>query len=184
VHPLASRNPNLPPGLAALVDRLVAADPDARPATAAAVRADLSRYIRATEYSMRPSQVPPTVPPDDVGVPPFVTSAQAAAVGRGTTDSMPKMPDLALAPTAVATAPPAYVPPRPKRRGPAFLWATLLAAFAGAGVWVYMNQSIFDDSALPPLPGPAPTSLAPPRVIDAGLPPGLRAPRPPPSPPH
>jgi serine/threonine-protein kinase len=160
IHPLATRNPGLPPALCALVDRLVAPNPDNRPASADYVRGELSRYVRTTNYvDGRASNVPPTVPPSNQGTPPFVTSQQTAAPGRIATDSMPRMPDLVNAPTAVATAPPVHVPPARRRGalGPVVV-TLLLVAMGAAGTWAYMNQSIFDDSELPPLPGPAPSA--------------------------
>ncbi len=161
IHPLASRNPSLPPALCALVDRLVAPNPDERPASASYVRAELSRFVRTTEYGdgPRPSAVPPTVPPIDQGTPPFVTSSHVAA--RTKTDAMPRRPDFVVAPTAVATAPPVLVPPRRKRGATGAVLVTLFVALIlGGGAWAYMNQSIFDDSEPPPLPGPAPSAPA------------------------
>jgi serine/threonine-protein kinase len=171
IHPLASKNASLPPGLCALVDRLVAPDPDERPASASYVRGELSRYIRSTQQSDRPSAVPPTVPPlDERAPPPFVTS-QAAAVRSGTA-FMPAPPvfgstavaapaPLAPAPTAVATSPPVAITP-PKKRGAAgaVVLTLFVVALAAGGAWAYMNPSIFDDTAPPPLPGPAPTTPA------------------------
>src|SRR5260221_7119897 len=120
VRPLATRNPRLHPGLSALVDRLVAPNPDDRPESAAIVRAELARYVRATDHhgSGASGPVAATLPPDDQGKPPFVTASQTAAAGRTTTDSMPKAPAFAFAPTAVATAPPAATPPRGRPRRP------------------------------------------------------------------
>jgi serine/threonine protein kinase len=161
IHPLASRNPALPPVLCMLVDRLVAPNPDERPASAAYVRGELMRHVRMTGYAeQRPSRVPPTVPPVDQGTPPFVTSSQTAAVPRVATDAMPRMPDFAMAPTAVATAPQVVAPPRRRSVLGPILVVLFLGALGGGGAWAYMNQSIFDDSALPPLPTALPTATA------------------------
>ena len=167
IRPLASKNSSLPPALCALVDRLVAPDPDARPASASYVRGELSRYVRGTQQSERMSAVPPTVPPVDQGLPPFVTAQVAAA--RTHTAVMPEPPVFGVAPTAVATAPPVLLTP-PRRRGAtaAVVVSLVLAAVAGAGTWAYMNPSIFDDSAPPPLPGPAPTAPATVGQLDEG----------------
>jgi hypothetical protein len=115
------------------------------------------------------------VPPDDQGTPPFVTSQQVVAPARITTDSMPKMPNFVNAPTAVATAPPVHAPvhaPVERRRGATgpVLLTLFLATLGGAGTWVYMNQSIFDDSTLPPFPGPAPIAAPSIEHIDTELP--------------
>jgi serine/threonine-protein kinase len=161
IHPLASRTQGLPPALCALVDRLVAPNPDERPASASYVRGELARFVRVTDYTdaQRPSMVPPTVPPLDQGAPPFVTSAQAAV--RTNTAYMPQRPDMVVAPTAVATAPPLLVPP-PRKRGAtgAVLLTLFVALLGGGGAWAYMNQSIFDDSEPPPLPLPLPLPAA------------------------
>ena len=64
---------------------------------------------------------------------------------------------------------------------PAAVFALLAAGFyAGLGIDPSVLPSPLIDQpaprfALPPLPGPAPTSLAPPRAIDAGLPAEQRA---------
>lgn len=171
VHPLGTRRTDLPPGLCALVDRLVAPDPDRRPASAVVARTELAQFARPSrrvpfEDGERPS-VPATLPPDDTA-PPFVTRSQAVVGGRGTTDSMAQVPALAFAPTAVATAPPAPVAPRRSRTG---LWVTLfiVALLGAAGVWAYSNPSVFDTGALPPRPGPAPSAVLPPPPLDTDV---------------
>jgi hypothetical protein len=70
------------------------------------------------------------------------------------------MPDFVNAPTAVATAPPVHVPAARRRGALGPVLVTLFVVALGtAGTWAYMNQSIFDDSELPPLPGPAPSAV-------------------------
>jgi serine/threonine-protein kinase len=170
-RPLSSKNSSLPPGLCALVDRLVTPDPDQRPASASYVRGELSRYARSTQQSERPSAVPPTVPPLDARSPPlFVTSAAVVRTGTAVMAAPPAFgvpptaiaaAPLAMAPTAVATSPPIGVVP-PKKRGSAgvIVVSLFVVALAAGGAWAYMNPSIFDDTAPPPLPGPAPTTPA------------------------
>ncbi|HVW28398.1 MAG TPA: protein kinase [Polyangiaceae bacterium] len=166
IAPLASKNPSLPPGLCALVDRLVSPNPDQRPASASYVRGELSRYVRPTQQNERPSAVPPTVPPLDSGTPPFVTPGTELLATR--TAVMPVPPTFGVAKTAVATSPPVLVA-APKKRGAtgAVVVAVLGVALAAGGTWAYMNPSIFDDSTPPPLPGPAPTA-APSATVVAG----------------
>ena len=113
IHPALTRNPALPVGLADLVDRLVVPDPDARPANAAVVRAELSNYAAGPAFddAGRPSAVPATLPPDDTSAPPFATATHAAlTAARVRTDSMPRMPDFASAPTALPTGVPVAAP--------------------------------------------------------------------------
>jgi len=165
VHPLATRSAGIPSGLCSLVDRLVAPDPAARPPSAAAARAELARFGGGSLHDGGRPSVPDTVPPDDRGVPPFVTAVHAAAVAPVRTDSMPRMSELAFAPTAVATG----APERARARGSKtwIVWtAVALALVTGASVWLYSNQSIFDDTAPPPLPGPAPSALSPAAPLD------------------
>src|SRR5207344_2864058 len=100
--------------------------------------------------------------------PPFGTSQLAAArTGTAVMHAPPvfgvaptavAVSPLGMAPTAVATSPPIMMAPA-KKRGPlgAIMLTLFVAALGAAGTWAYMNQSIFDDTAPPPLPGPVPT---------------------------
>jgi serine/threonine-protein kinase len=164
VHPLATKNPDVPRGVAELVDRLVAPNPDRRPPSAAAAHAELSRQVMAPASSR--GTVSATLPPDD-GRP--AASVGAAATGRVITDSMPEMPSttaaFASAPTALQTHP--AVPPPRGAPVAAIFGIVLVLLLGGASLWAYMNPSIFDRSPAPPLPGPAPSTPPPLRALDA-----------------
>jgi serine/threonine-protein kinase len=184
VYPLRARNAAVPADLAALVDRLVAPNPDARPRSAADARAELSRFARGSGHDGGRASVPDTLPPDDTAAPPFVTATHAVAAPTRT-DSMPRMPDLAFAPTAPAQPSPVRLPHAKSGRS----WLVALvaaAALAGVGVWVYVNQSVFEAGAPPPLPvlaspqpapAPAPVPTPMPEIADERVvaqPPGVR----------
>jgi serine/threonine protein kinase len=179
VRKLATANPTVPAALASLVDRLVAPNPDQRPATAALVRAELVPHARASGMVWQGDRlsvpVPDTVPPDDKAAPAFLTHPRTVAVlAKTKTDSMPASVGLAFAPTAVATRAPA-------RPGRAWLWVVLtllLLVLGSLGVWAFMNPSVFDDdTALPPLPGPLPSAEMVPPPVDLGPMPESERPR-------
>jgi serine/threonine-protein kinase len=177
VHPLRSKNPNVPPALASIVDRMVAPNPDERPPSAEAVKRELVEYARSgaerggfpVDRASRP--VAHTLPPDDAG-PPFTARASAVPLALASTEPartatafMPARPEFSPAPAMAAPAP---ASPRRSRRA---LWIALAVAgaAAGAGLWAYMNPSVFEDDAAPPLPGPSPSAETVPAVLDAGV---------------
>ena len=179
VRKLATANPSVPAALASLVDRLVAPDPDQRPASAALVRSELVPHARASGMVWQGDRlsvpVPDTVPPDDKAAPGFLTHPRTVAVSAKTeTASMPAVAGIAFAPTAVATRAPA----KRRRRWPWVVLTLFVLALGGLGFWAFMNPSVFDDSALPPLPAPLPSiepagppvDLAPPLAPERPLP--------------
>ena len=177
VRKLATQNPNVPAALAALVDRLVAPNPDDRPSSATAVRAELLPHARSSGMVWQADRLsqplPDTVPPDDRAAPAFLTHPRAATVAASATapvktktDSMPASRELAFAPTAVAT----HAPGRRRRVWPWVVLALVVLAVGAAGVWTFFNASVFeDDDLLPPLPGPLPSAALPPAAVDTGL---------------
>jgi eukaryotic-like serine/threonine-protein kinase len=163
VHPVATRNPSLPAGLAALVDHLVAPNPDERPASAAVVRNELFAYARESsagfDLSGRISvPVPGTVPPSDVLPPPFARPNKTE-LGNASTEVATQKPRTASMPAVVEVPPKRSEAPAPRRRG-ALGWVLALVgvALAAGGLWAYENQSVFSDDITPPLP----TALPPP----------------------
>ncbi|HEX7671793.1 MAG TPA: hypothetical protein VF395_19500, partial [Polyangiaceae bacterium] len=113
--------------------------------------------------------VPDTVPPDDRAAPGFLPQAApgrlatVALPAKTKTASMPAARELPFAPTAVATHGPGALLRR-RRVWPWVVLVFLVLAASGFGVWAFFNPSVFEDDALPPLPGPGPlpTAVAPP----------------------
>ncbi|HVU02254.1 MAG TPA: protein kinase [Polyangiaceae bacterium] len=173
VRKLASVNATIPPALASLVDRLVRPNPDDRPSSAEAVRAELVPHARASGMVWqwdRPSAVPATLPPDVRGAPAFAPTAPEPT--RAKTAAMPMAAELPYAQTAVAPPPAGVSPPRRRRAWP---WVVLVsvALLGGAGTWVAMNPSVLGDDVLPPMPTdlPAPTAATAPPEVTPVLPP-------------
>jgi serine/threonine-protein kinase len=171
VYPLATRNPALPHGLAALVDHLVAPNPDERPASAAVVRNELFGYARESstgfDVSARLSvPVPDTVPPDDRSPPQFVR-ANKTELGNASTEVATPKTRTASMPAVLEATPRRSEPPPTRRRG-ALGWvlAVLAVALVAGGLWAYENQSVFFDDIPPPLPTaiPSPAPSPPPAV--------------------
>lgn len=188
VHPLATRNPAIPAGLAALVDHLVAPNPDERPSSAEAVRQELAMYAQpGLEESGRLSKpVPDTVPPDD-GAPPLAARSSATELGRASTEVAPPKTRTADMPAVVeAPARPPTAPATPRRRsGLAWVALVVVLVLTAFGLWAYENQSVFVDDIPPPLPTatPLPTlPTAPPTIeidqVPTSLPPPPRRPSP------
>jgi hypothetical protein len=164
VHPLATRNPAIPGNLAALVDHLVAPNPDERPASAELVRGDLAQYADRSsigfDESGRPSKpVPKTVPPPD-GAPP-VAARRTTELGRASTEVAPPKTRTASMPAVVEAAPRAPESPTERRRG-GVVWLVLVAlvSLSAAGLWAYENQSVFSDDIPPPMPTATPVQPA------------------------
>ncbi len=143
VHTLASRNARIPPALGALVDRLVAPNPDARPANASIVRTELSRFARSSASSIAsavsgatPNGVVNTLPPADHAAPPFTSRGSDADVarasaalpsGKAKTEMMAAAPNLPSRAAPIATVsipvhsaaqPQSYLSPAPNLRPP------------------------------------------------------------------
>jgi hypothetical protein len=185
VHPLATRNPALPAGLAALVDHLVAPNPDERPVSAAVVRNELFSYARESsagfDLSGRLSvPVPDTVAPSDVSPPPFARPNKTELGNASTEVASPKTPTASM-PQVVEASPKRSESP-PARRGGALGWvlALVAVALAAGGLWAYENQSVFSDDIPPPLPTaippppPAPLPTVDVVIDDPRVPPGQR----------
>lgn len=165
-RPLHAICPSVPPGLSALIDSLVAPNPDDRPRSASAVRSEIAYYAHSSNppASRLSAPVPGTVPPDEPG-PPYV--ARASSTG---TSLMPAPPmSLGSASTAPAEGPIPNVAPR-RRRHTGWIIAAALAVVAAlaAGVWTYESS----DDSLPPLPTAfvSPPAVQIPQPIDPGLP--------------
>jgi len=161
VHPLATRNPALPHGLAALVDHLVAPNPDERPASAAVVRNELFGYARESSTGFDVSSrlsvpVPNTVPPDDRSPPQFAR-ANKTELGNASTEVVTPKTLTASMPAVIEATPKRSEPP-PVRRGGALGWvlAVVAVALVAGGLWAYENQSVFYDDIAPPFPTAAP----------------------------
>lgn len=141
-RPLAELRPGVPPALDALVRRLLAGEPAARPASAAAVVAELDRLAPAAAW---PDEGQPTIAPGAaapgpraVAVPPRrarrlapalagVALAVAAAAGMALRWAPGPAP-AAAPPAATATAPaPRVAVPLPRLSGPPSPAADLLA---------------------------------------------------------
>jgi serine/threonine protein kinase len=166
VHPLATRNAALPPGLATLVDHLVAPNPEERPASAEVVRNELLQYARQSSAGVDLSgrfsvALPETVPPDD-RLPPAFSRAEKTEIGNASTEVQTQKPRTAAmhAVPEASLGPPALAPAR-RRAGLGWLFAILAVALVAGGLWAYENQSVFSYEIPPPLPTAAPTNTAP-----------------------
>ena len=119
VAPLSAQNPHVPPNLSALVDMLVAPNPDKRPANATTVREELLRFTRVSAPpSNRPSgfesNTVMTLEP---------TAGFNAVPGKGTQAMQPQVPAWQPPPIVAQPAwnerqsypvPPQFQPPNPQ----------------------------------------------------------------------
>jgi serine/threonine-protein kinase len=179
-RPLLSLSPEVPPELASLVDALVAANPDDRPSDATAVRSVFARYVRSSNPALGPMSrrslpVPMTVPPDEPGLPPYVTRSQQVVVpgSTGTSAMEIRDPAFGIATTARADEP-SLRPPR-RHMSAWIVFGALAAVGAGAAAWAVVNASSFGGGTAPPLPLPSPAASAP-TVTILKPPPAGRAP--------
>lgn len=189
IHPLATRAPGLPRGLATLVDHLVEPNPEKRPASAEAVRKELAAFafgsLPGNGDPRRPSApVADTVPPDDAA-PPLAARA-TAELGRASTEVAPPKTRTASMPAVLETPrQPTLVLPAARKGGYRWIVLAVLVLLGAGGVWVYENQSILSDDETPPMPTEAPAQSPPapaqppplpPEQLTAEIPPAQRPP--------
>jgi serine/threonine protein kinase len=167
---------DLPEELDALIHRLLAKDPAARAADAAAITKELTAILEAH------GSAPVSKPQRTVSQPGLVAAKRD--VGLSVAMTMPRIAADAPTPTpaaearepsgkiAVAVDPPASEPPAARRRSPALVFgvgAVVIAALCAAGVWAVSS-------------GPEAPRAQAPEVEPAPIPPAAQEPEPEPEP--